>query len=56
MRLGALHILVAILGLALSACGTDECCKVCDEGRACGDACISSSSTCNAGPGCACNK
>jgi hypothetical protein len=32
-----------------------DCCRVCTTGKACGDSCISQSSTCNVGPGCACN-
>lgn len=31
-----------------------ECCKVCDNGQACGDTCIGWENTCEAGPGCAC--
>lgn len=34
---------------------TPSCCRVCTTGKACGDSCIAESSTCNAGPGCACN-
>lgn len=30
------------------------CCKVCTNGQACGDSCISWSYTCHKGPGCAC--
>jgi hypothetical protein len=32
-----------------------QCCKVCSAGQACGDSCISHSSTCHAAPGCACH-
>ena len=45
----------------LPAAGTDSCvprircCRVCQKGQACGDACISSSRTCRKGDGCACN-
>jgi hypothetical protein len=31
-----------------------NCCKVCTQGIACGDTCISAEETCNADPGCAC--
>ncbi len=31
------------------------CCKVCREGKACGDSCISRAKTCWKGPGCACD-
>lgn len=33
----------------------DECCKVCQKGQACGDSCISATSTCQKGRGCACD-
>lgn len=33
-----------------------SCCAVCSTGRACGDACISASSTCETLGGCACNE
>lgn len=32
-----------------------KCCKVCDEGQACGNTCISRSKSCHKGRGCACN-
>ena len=35
--------------------GASNCCRVCTEGRARGDSCIPQNSTCNVGPGCACN-
>jgi hypothetical protein len=45
------------LALSLTGCGEDDgCCKYCDEGKACGDTCISRSSTCHEGSGCACNS
>jgi hypothetical protein len=31
------------------------CCRICRTGKACGNSCISSTKTCRAGPGCACN-
>lgn len=34
---------------------SQECCKVCRAGQACGDSCISRSKTCHVGPGCACD-
>ena len=34
----------------------DQCCKVCRKGQACGDSCISASSTCRKGRGCACDS
>jgi hypothetical protein len=46
----------------LTACGsgdasatTGACCKVCRQGKACGDTCIEASKTCRVGRGCACN-
>lgn len=32
-----------------------KCCKVCRQGKACGDSCISTSDTCTKSAGCACN-
>lgn len=32
-----------------------ECCKICREGKACGDTCIERSKSCNVGRGCACD-
>jgi len=38
------------------ACSTEpECCKICDEGKACGDTCISKDMVCHTAVGCACN-
>jgi hypothetical protein len=34
---------------------TQPCCRVCTQGKACGDTCINVSFTCHVGPGCACN-
>lgn len=31
------------------------CCKTCDEGKACGNACIGRSRSCQKEPGCACD-
>lgn len=43
---------------ALTACSDDPtgsgCCKVCREGKPCGDSCIATDKTCNAQDGCAC--
>lgn len=45
----------------LSACGGGNdgtfgsCCKICSEGKACGDTCIAKNLTCTKGVGCACN-
>lgn len=33
----------------------EECCKICSDGKACGDSCISRSFTCRRPRGCACN-
>lgn len=34
----------------------EGCCKVCDEGKACGDSCIDKLLACNEGEGCACDS
>ena len=31
------------------------CCKICRQGKACGDTCISRDKVCRVGPGCACD-
>jgi hypothetical protein len=41
---------------AAGACiPAEKCCKVCDQGQACGKTCISKAKTCHVGRGCACN-
>jgi hypothetical protein len=35
--------------------GGSSCCRVCKEGKACGDSCIAKNRTCTKGSGCACN-
>lgn len=53
-----LAVLVFSASVPMSACEADPttgCCRVCREGKACGDSCIAENLTCNAGPGCACN-
>jgi hypothetical protein len=32
-----------------------SCCKICSNGKACGDSCIARSKTCHKGKGCACD-
>lgn len=34
---------------------SEQCCKVCRKGKACGDSCIAKDKTCHVGPGCACD-
>ena len=34
---------------------SDQCCKICRQGKACGDTCISRQDVCHVGPGCACD-
>lgn len=34
----------------------ETCCKVCTQGKACGDSCISASNECHEGQGCACDS
>ena len=61
MRIAALTLaLLGSLALAtagLGGCdaGSQACERVCTSGRACGDTCISASSSCNTPPGSACN-
>jgi hypothetical protein len=57
-----IRMVVVALALAVSLVGCDackrvtgSCCKVCKGGKACGDSCIASGTTCNVGNGCACN-
>jgi hypothetical protein len=38
----------------VSSPAASACCKTCSSGQPCGGSCISASSTCHAGPGCAC--
>ena len=50
--------LVPFLLLAATADSTSpgrSCCKVCREGKACGDTCISKTDVCHTSGGCACN-
>lgn len=48
-------VLVTASGPVSCKDSTGSCCKVCRDGKACGDTCISKSDTCTKGPGCACN-
>ena len=34
----------------------EQCCKVCSQGKACGNSCIRASYTCHKGVGCACDE
>jgi hypothetical protein len=46
----------SVLTVAAKSCiPADKCCKICDEGKACGNSCISRSKNCHKGRGCACN-
>jgi hypothetical protein len=46
----------ALIGEGPRGCvPADQCCKVCDAGRACGNTCISAAKNCHKGRGCACN-
>jgi hypothetical protein len=40
---------------APSCIPADQCCKVCDKGKACGNSCISRKYQCHKGRGCACD-
>jgi hypothetical protein len=54
-------VLLTSFSPGLVACGDGSgptgtpCCRVCKEGKACGDTCIARDKTCRVGPGCACN-
>ena len=54
-----LFFLLTSFSQANIACSGDNptgaCCKVCKEGKACGNTCIAKSETCHVGGGCACN-
>lgn len=60
----ALCVLAVIAGVALvrapaatpNACIPPiKCCRVCTEGKACGNTCIAADKTCHKGRGCACS-
>ena len=53
-------LLLAATAFHVAACGDStspgrSCCKVCREGKACGDTCISKTDVCHTSGGCACN-
>ena len=54
LRNDKMKILI-LLAFLIMGCPTDDCCKTCKEGKACGDSCISKDKTCDVGPGCACD-
>lgn len=60
IMLRRLAILATFLLMACSdddcAEDQDNCCRVCVNGKACGDSCIQASLTCRVGDGCACNQ
>jgi hypothetical protein len=58
-RLAVLLPLLAAGGAApVTGCQGDRasgpCCRVCREGKPCGDSCIAKTETCHKGGGCAC--
>ena len=63
VALAAAFVWIAVVAprapVAAPAAGTcipaEKCCKICDEGQACGKTCIARSKTCHVGRGCACN-
>ncbi len=61
-RFGILVVLVIPLVLGGGSTARSDsaspsgCCKVCTEGKACGDTCIARDKTCEVGPGCACTR
>ena len=46
---------VALASSGATCIPADKCCKICDEGYACGNSCISRTKTCHKGRGCSCN-
>lgn len=48
--------LLELAGKPKSCIPASQCCKVCGKGKACGNSCISASSSCSKGRGCACNS
>jgi hypothetical protein len=51
-------VLVTASTPLISACGDSTgpgCCKVCKQGKACGDTCINKTDICTKGVGCACD-
>ena len=42
------------IACAPATSGSGGCCRYCSTGKPCGDSCISRSSTCHVGAGCAC--
>lgn len=53
-------ILFLLGGAATSGCSDATgprrgCCKICSQGKACGDTCIAKTDTCHSATGCACN-
>jgi hypothetical protein len=55
------RMLCILAALLLSGCADGcgglggGCCKMCDQGQACGDTCIAAGASCTKGSGCACN-
>lgn len=41
--------------VAASCIPADQCCRFCDDGKACGNSCINRRLSCHKGRGCACN-
>ena len=55
-RIGVVAVFMVTL---LMGCDGDfrvGCCRVCNEGKPCGDFCIDTDRTCDLPPGCACSK
>ena len=49
-------LVLDVAGWAVVAALSGGCCKVCREGKACGDTCIAQDAECTEGPGCACDR
>lgn len=50
------HAIVRAIQDADSSLQQGYCCKICRQGKACGDTCIATWKTCHVGVGCACDE
>ena len=58
-RLRRIGIVAVFMVALLMGCDGDErvgCCRVCNEGKPCGDICIAENLPCDIPPGCACSR
>ena len=48
-------VLLPLLPFTTACDSNEDCCRICQTGKACGDSCIARNETCRVGSGCACN-